>query len=320
MSTHLVLDNTLGVGLIATMVAAMLTGVTISQALYYYTHQNDRWHLKYLVGVVVASDLIHQALITHSIYWYVVTSWGNPAALQLIVWSTVVECLFVGLNAFLVQSFLTLRVWHLSGFNKPITGTIAVVVVGQFVANNVSTGFGFNKTYAELAPLQWLSMFCNTLTVVGDVLISAALCILLHHSRTGFRRSDTMINTLIVFSVNTGLITSTFAVASLLSLIFAKRTFLNMAFFWCISRLYTNCLLATLNARKMIGAIGYPHDISFSLNFNTTNISPGTQHPAHLSITTDTTKDSARDEQVGCGTGDVKNIDSELGNLSAKGC
>lgn len=50
-------------------------------------------------------------------------------------------------------------------------------------------------------------MVVNVLAAAGDVLIAATLCIILHRSKTGFRVSDTMINRLMAFCVNTGLLT-----------------------------------------------------------------------------------------------------------------
>ncbi|KAF5316761.1 hypothetical protein D9619_006843 [Psilocybe cf. subviscida] len=112
------------------------------------------------------------------------------------------------------------------------------------------------ETFLQLATLKYLSITVNALAAACDVLIAATLCLLLHFSRTGFHRSDTMINKLILFSVNTGFLTSLCAVASLISIVVAGNTFLYIAFFFCIGRLYTNSLLATLNARKMIRVAG----------------------------------------------------------------
>lgn len=50
---------------------------------------------------------------------------------------------------------------------------------------------------------------------VTDTCIAAALCVLLQRGRTGFRRSDTLINRLILFTINAGLATSVFAVLGL---------------------------------------------------------------------------------------------------------
>jgi hypothetical protein len=92
-------------------------------------------------------------------------------------------------------------------------------------------------TFAELSNLKHLSMVVNVLAAAGDVLIALILCVMLHVSRTGYKkyrsvillcvfptlmcciacRSDTIINRLIAFSVNTGLLTSVCAVMSLVS-------------------------------------------------------------------------------------------------------
>jgi hypothetical protein len=60
-------------------------------------------------------------------------------------------------------------------------------------------------------------MVVNILAAAGDVLIAAMLCTMLHVQRTGFKKSDTMINKLMIFVVNTGLLTSVCAVMSLVS-------------------------------------------------------------------------------------------------------
>ncbi len=51
--------------------------------------------------------------------------------------------------------------------------------------------------FAELATLKYLSISVNALAAAGDVLIAGTLCLLLHRSRTGFQKSDTMINKLV---------------------------------------------------------------------------------------------------------------------------
>ena len=47
-----------------------------------------------------------------------------------------------------------------------------------------------------------LALTFNALTAVTDVAIALVLCYLLQQSRTGFRRSDTLITKLIIFTVN----------------------------------------------------------------------------------------------------------------------
>ncbi|KAJ7282029.1 hypothetical protein C8J57DRAFT_1500685 [Mycena rebaudengoi] len=217
MATHL-LDNTFGVTLIGVIVAAELHGVACVQAWYYYTHQNDEWPLKLFVAAVMCFDTIHQALITHSGYTYLVTNFNNPPALGTIVWSLVVEVLFSGLTALLVQSFLTVRVWRLSKRNIWLTGTAALLVLAEFgcVVAYVILAMPLNS-FADLMRLKILSTVVNAFAAASDLLIAGILCILLLYSRTGFSKTDNVIKKLVLFFVNTGLITSLFAVASLVS-------------------------------------------------------------------------------------------------------
>ncbi|KAF5378715.1 hypothetical protein D9757_010759 [Collybiopsis confluens] len=177
-----------------------------------------------------------------------------------------VEVLFNGFSAFAVQSFLTWRIWRL-GRNHWIIGIVMALVLAEFVSwthgipsNNVlGEAFGFIalarvKTFVELATeLKGLSVTVNALAAAGDMLIAGTLTFLFQTSKTG---TDTMLNKLTVFAVNTGLLTSLCAIGSLVFILAAPNTFIYISFFFCMGRLYTNSLLATLNARKTIRAAG----------------------------------------------------------------
>ncbi|PFH45817.1 hypothetical protein AMATHDRAFT_71062 [Amanita thiersii Skay4041] len=322
-----VLGSTFGAAYIGVVIAASLHGVSCVQAWYYFTHQNDTWPIKSLVSAVMVFDTIHQALITHTLYAYLITNFGNPTALNTLVWSILVEVLFNGFTALLVQGFLTMRVWRLSNRNHWLTALVLLLVIGEFacVVSFTSMSLHFH-TFTELARLKYLSILVNALAAAGDVLIAATLCVLLHRSRTGFHRSDTMINKLILFAVNTGCFTSLCAVASLISIVVAGNTFYYIGFFFCIGRLYSNSLLATLNARKMIrgaadGVQSTSDNLSLSLRefpktgtvgsrvcsfpvFNRPNplaSSPALPHPTNISIKIDkefaTDHDSDKDRE-----------------------
>ncbi|RXW17156.1 hypothetical protein EST38_g8698 [Candolleomyces aberdarensis] len=312
-----VLDNTLGAAFVGMTVAAVLHGVSCVQAWYYFTHQSDRWPIKSLVAAVMFFDTVHQALITHTVYSYTITNWGNPIILDELIWSLLVEVLFNGLTALLVQSFLTMRVWRLSSRNYLLTGLTALLVIAEFACVIAFTGLSLGlKTFSRLANLEALSITVNALAAAGDVLIAATLCTILHRSRTGFHRSDTMINKLILFSVNTGFLTSLCAVGSLITIVVAGHTFLYIAFFFCIGRLYTNSLLATLNARKMIrGSADGIHSTSDNLSFSLRDLPKNgtvtsSKRPTNISIKIDTTKEFAMD----------RDSDQELDNDKTMHC
>jgi len=285
-------DNTLGALFIAVVIASNLHGVSWVQAVYYFTHQNDSWHLKLLVSAVMIFDTIHQILISHGAYTYLVTNYDNPASLQYIVWSMEVEIFFNGFIAFLVQGFMTVRVWRLSNRNPYITAVILLLVLGEFGCVLAYSGMSLSiKTFVEIDRLRYVSILINALAAAGDVLITAVLCILLNRSRTGFQRSDTLINNLILFAVNTGVFTSLCAIASLATFVVQPQTFLYIAFFFCMGRFYTNSLLATLNARKLIlvASQGIRENGSYMLREYHADGRIPSMPPPNISIKVDTT-------------------------------
>ncbi|GAW05618.1 hypothetical protein LENED_007486 [Lentinula edodes] len=233
------IDETFGAAYIGIVVAALLLG---------------RW-LDPARSRVLVFDFVHQVLITHTGYTYLITFWQQPAKLRIVIWSLLAEVLFNGLTGFCVQCFLTYRIWKLSGTKVWLTVVVISLVFAEFACVIAFAVIAFLrvKTFEQLsAELKGLSVTVNALAVVGDLFIAGILTLLLQRSKTGFRKSDTMINKLTIFAVNTGALTSLCAVASLISIIAAPNTFIYISFFFSMGRLYTNSLLATLNARKMI--------------------------------------------------------------------
>ena len=55
--------------------------------------------------------------------------------------------------------------------------------------------------------LKYLVSARNAASTVTDVLLTSILVYSLHKSRTGIKRTDSMINVLIMYAVNTGLLT-----------------------------------------------------------------------------------------------------------------
>ncbi|OBZ71785.1 hypothetical protein A0H81_08279 [Grifola frondosa] len=285
--TMTLLDKTQGAVFIGVIVAAMLYGVSCAQVWYFYIrYPNDSGLVKILVGLVWIFDTAHQALISHTVYTYLIVNYGNGNTLDRIVWSIIVEVLFNGLTALLVQSFFMLRIFKLSDKNIWLIAPVFFLVLGEF-ASVIGTSDAVALYVAQALPLQTfdqldelkaLSMVVNGLAAAGDVLIAAILCTMLHRSRTGFKSSDSLINRLIIFSVNTGLLTSICAVLSLVTIAALPNTFIYICFYFTLGRreslpsapkkflinpstnaktiacwtVYSNSLLATLNARAAL--------------------------------------------------------------------
>jgi len=248
------LDNSIGAMMIGVIVSAVLHGVCLLQAFYYFQrYKKDAWFLKALVMVMVAFDATHLIMISHTVYHYSITKFHDQEALKNIIWSVVIEALFTGVNGALVQTFYVYRVWKLSQRNYFLTGLILFLIVSCAGCGTVWVVISMRMgTYRNLLRINPLTITINALSTTIDIMIASSLVYLLNSARTGFRKSDTMINKLIIFVVNTGILTTICAIASLICLVASSNTLIYASFYFCIGRLYLNSFLATLNARQSI--------------------------------------------------------------------
>ncbi|KAJ3575537.1 hypothetical protein NP233_g1041 [Leucocoprinus birnbaumii] len=248
------LDNTFGAMMIGVIVSAVLHGVCLLQAFYYFQrYKKDHFLMRTLVGVLVVFEATHLSFISHTVYHYQITHFNDQAELKRIIWSVVMEALFTGLNGAFVQTFYTYRVWKLSERNWFLTGLILLLIVCNAGCGTAWVIISMQlDTYERLLKITPLTITINALSTTIDILIASSLVYLLHSARTGFKRSDTMINKLIVFVVNTGVLTTLCAIASLICLVASSRTLIYASFYFCIGRFYVNSFLATLNARTSI--------------------------------------------------------------------
>ncbi|KAF8235929.1 hypothetical protein L208DRAFT_1457858 [Tricholoma matsutake] len=228
------IDNSMGAMLIGTLMSSMLLGITYVQSFYYFIeYRMDPWYLKSLVISTVVLDTAQMLLISYSIYRWLITDYNNPIGLEPLLWSGLVEPLPTALTSMLVQGFFTLRVWHRC--------TIAWIILSMQL-----------EKFTDLRALLPLVIVVSALSVGADVIISASLVILLSRARTAFKRSNTIINKLMLFVINTGVLTSCIAIACLISVLAWPTSMIYASFYFCLGRSYVNSLLAILNGRKHI--------------------------------------------------------------------
>jgi len=108
------------------------------------------------------------------------------------------------------------------------------------------------STYAQLSTFDTLSIACNAIGAYNDIAIAIVLAYVLQQQKTGFKKTTHMINRIIMYSLNTGLITAFFGIATLIATVSSGDTLIFAIFFFTGSRIYANSLLAILNLRNRI--------------------------------------------------------------------
>ncbi|KAJ3019071.1 hypothetical protein NUW54_g177 [Trametes sanguinea] len=269
------LDSTFGALLIGSFFGCFLYGLTLRQAFAYFKgYADDPKPLKILVSWVLLLETLTLALTVHACYFYLVSSFWNPHELQKSIWSLSVRfpsCLLyckivLGVTMASSQSYFARRVWILGHrFRLIVAATLVLCVVelGFLTAGTVKAFV--SPEFTLFARYTWLVSIGSTLAVVADFALTVLLVYILHQSRTGLKRTDSMLDVMILYTVNTGLITGVLNLGCLI-LAFVLPSDLYYAGVGIPgNRTYAICLLAALNARKSLREQGRIASTSLSI-------------------------------------------------------
>ncbi|TFK73585.1 hypothetical protein BDN72DRAFT_834455 [Pluteus cervinus] len=253
MASHTNLDTTYGSAFIGLIAAAVLYGVTLLQTyLYYRRYPRDSVVVKIMVFILWLLDTTHLVLCIIAIYWYLVTNFSNEDALDRTMWSMELQTDCNGLIGLIVECFFARRVWIMSR-NRVLTAIIVLLACVHFGLGIVFTveGFILMET-TKFARLIWVTSTGLGSAAAADIIIAGSLCYYLGKGRTGLTRTDSLISTLIAYSLTTGLVTSVIAFMAVVTFATMPTNFIWLAFFWVLGKCYVNSLLAALNSREFL--------------------------------------------------------------------
>ncbi|KAK7460810.1 hypothetical protein VKT23_008739 [Stygiomarasmius scandens] len=142
--------------------------------------------------------------------------------------------------------------WRIRILNKSnvLFGGILFFTFSSFVGGVASTVCAaLIPEFVRFKQFRWAILTWLSSTAVADVAISAYLVHFLVMNKGNFKKTDTVINKLIMLTIQTGAITSAAAVADLLTFMLIPDTTIQFIWDFSLCKLYSNCLLSTLNAR-----------------------------------------------------------------------
>ncbi|KAJ3990343.1 hypothetical protein F5890DRAFT_1612106 [Lentinula detonsa] len=262
---HITVDNTMGAAFIGVICAA--------RKVFSGAYPRDLWYIKCLVAIVWLFDSIHQALISHTGESLILaqTSIDIHSKKNAVYFYVVTNFNNVSEQANLV-CFLTMRVWKMSNQNKPLTVLIVLFVLGELTCSVVPLGFSLYHLIFEACHLDGL----DTPQGARSAFLSP-ICI-----DFTYYRAQSLSMTVNVLG----------AVADVM--IAAGQD----------SKMYSNSLLATLNARKSIRGLNDEDggNVSFSLQTFSNKLRPSRRNmtmapnQTNISIKIDTTQELIRDK------------------------
>lgn len=236
--------------LLGLIFSSMLYGITLTQTYKYFQRfQNDPFSVKLMVVAVCLLDTVSVFLVAHACWYYLVTTGPIGRA----VWSLNAELALSMLISGIAETFLAYRVWMLSDRRTFLTCLLLFLALLHLASGEVSAiQFLTLKRFAKFGSVKIPSILRLGSAALCDTGIAISLCYFLHQKRTGFERTDKIIDYLILFAINSGLLTSIASVACLVTYLVVPRTWVYLALCFLISRLYANTFLCSLNSRQIL--------------------------------------------------------------------
>jgi Family of unknown function (DUF6534) len=249
------LDLLLAPVLVGTFFSIFLSGILVVQCYNYFLYfPKDRKWMKVIVGYMLLSDMIHTGVECAITFQYLISLFGQNEA---ILFSThLFSCipLFTVAIATVAQCFFAWRVTRLTK-SKLLGGAIGILAFIEFLGGTGSTiGMVLVEDILEFEKFKGVVIVWFTSCVLCDSLISFSLCHYLSTHRTGLPTTDYLISRINRTTIQTGLVTSVWAIADLV-VFNAQNNSMHLLFCFPLPKIYANSMLSTLNARQSL-AIG----------------------------------------------------------------
>ncbi|KAJ3730769.1 hypothetical protein C8R42DRAFT_771898 [Lentinula raphanica] len=202
-------------------------------------------------------------------YRFLITDYLNPLQLSSTAGSgganyIHVEVIFGIFMPLSVQLFYAWRVYVFStALTKQLRVTIAALTVCLALLTFAISMVIFVRTIPSIHSgpsvftptaqdsLDWKIQLPSA--IACDLVITLAMVYNLDKSRTGLKKTDHVLNMLIIFTVNTGLITVVLSTASLICfLVLPQSILVYVALETILPKCYLNSFLATLNSREFL--------------------------------------------------------------------
>ncbi|KAJ6595583.1 hypothetical protein DFH09DRAFT_1135043 [Mycena vulgaris] len=248
-------DLTIGAFQIGVLISYVLFGVTTTQTYIYYSRfPDDPRRIRWLVLFVWFCELVHAVCIGHTLYATTITGYGHPESLARTPASLATAILFSGIIGASVQGFFANRIYR---FTNSLYIPCVCWTLSLLRLTFTTASFIFALQMDTLAKYEaqwgWLLSALLVLSSVVDLIIAATLVYHLYKQRSSaYRGTVAVMDKLIRWTIETGVVTSAGGIVTLITFLTLKNTFVWMGCFAALASLFSNSLLASLNARASL--------------------------------------------------------------------
>ncbi|EGO02084.1 hypothetical protein SERLA73DRAFT_159144 [Serpula lacrymans var. lacrymans S7.3] len=304
---------------LGTMLSMILYGITCIQTfMYFQNYPDDRRRVKATVSISAVSitglyrltdacqvivvwilETAHAGAAISFMDYYLIVNFSNTEVLLSVYWAMPVAFMIGFLLAFVVNTFYAWRIWL---FSKNVYHA-AVLVMLAFVRLGLSLTV---CVYSVIYSQSWSNFRHHSgktiialfvLAVVDDTLTATVLAYYLHTRRSGLKRTDRLINRLLLYSVGIGALSAAGDVVETIAYFALPNSLDFLGIVLVQMKLYANSFLICLNIRNFqAGPLNDP------LSYNST-------------IVTSSVPKFTPDGSIECGAKDVSSGNNPLSTL-----
>ncbi|KAL1723790.1 hypothetical protein EV715DRAFT_269152 [Schizophyllum commune] len=230
-SPHYAPGETVGALLVGGIVSTAFYGVLFMQTcIYFRRYPEDSIYLK---GITISV-----ALISHALWHYLVVNYGNFPSIEKLVWYVVpdpYEC-------------------YVRNAHPPVLHSPSIYIEREKVVPGVVHSLALLGLIPQIAQessaVRAIVPSSFAITAGTDIIITASLVYYLQFRKTKNERTDSVVNKLIMMSVNNGLLSSTIAFGAFICVVVWDAGFVTIALCSLLGKAYGNSLLGSLNSRQ----------------------------------------------------------------------
>ncbi|KAI0077144.1 hypothetical protein K474DRAFT_1707581 [Panus rudis PR-1116 ss-1] len=247
----------LGGFIVTACVGLVFYGLTVAQAVVYSHHAADdpKW-MKIIVILVILFDSLHATMLIRVIVYYGFVISDDLEAMAWTNWTYALGNVCNTLIVFLVQCFYIRRIWLLSAGSVSLICISAFLVLSRLGFFIVLSAFTFQHrqwvTFHQSRTLSALVDVSGSIALATDSWLSLCILYFLRKNRARFQRTEGILRWLMIYTVNTGLLSAIISTCVLVSFAKLQQSLLFVGFLLLEGRLSANSIFGILNARLIL--------------------------------------------------------------------
>ncbi|KAJ7235605.1 hypothetical protein B0H12DRAFT_136175 [Mycena haematopus] len=233
------------------ILGTFLYGILVLQTItYYQSYKRDKVWLRLLILYLFVVETCSTGMSIAMIYQPLIGQFGTDKPMSLFPSLLPSQPILEAAVFVPVQFFYA---WRISVIMRNYFAPVLICLTSIASAvGAVWTGIIVHQVreYREKPKVNNTALVWSVCAAGADVMITASLIWSLRHRKTGVRRTDDAINTIVRNAVQTGGVTVAFTVLDVVLFVALSNSTLNFVFDFGVPKLYSNALISTLNARS----------------------------------------------------------------------